>query len=755
LIGSRAPRRLAALRLLPLAVLALASLGCGDDPADAPAAAAPGAAGSKQGVLHLVTLNRLQGYGEDVPCVPGSLPVLPAAAELRDRLRAGGDHALLVALGDSINRSYRIPHSKAAEIALLARSDVALQALDAAGVDAYVPAHGDLGTGFDALLDRCATAGVPVLLSNVLAPAHPNLKPWLVVEAGTLRIGLLGLIPAKVGDAEDAVDEEDPEAELLSPAYPGASILAGKETTARLIAELRGQHHVDLVVVLSGLSQKANSRLARLGGVDVVIGTSETGMDAGRIIIDGATALMSSLSAGREVGHTTIAVRNGSLALTDMSPLHSLPGQIAATQAQLDEYARHFGTSDPVALARIVAPGDEQAFLNMVQLLAENRDALELHRNWSGSYIDHRAAELLAPRADHPALAALARQGPAIEAALAGSGLKPATPPEGRPAIPVPQDCQSCHAAQYAFWAATPHADAYATLQARGRQHDVTCLECHAAGWEDDAGWADPRFDAPFGGVTCYQCHAVYAPHAATPRQVVDPQFVHADPERMDCADCHIERRSPGFDKDALLPAVACPPMRGDEPTLLLARQAALEVLRSRRSRGLAEPRDEYLEGRALVGLGQFEEGYAILDRHARTQPDDAAMRLETARLFEQTGNSAGALALLRDFLDHHSGEPLVNEAYVTLLLEARDQSVRDAELALSHLSFLLPEDLAEARRSYLGFRVLQVDALYATNRIAEGLALLNQLASEHADDPRVAARIKRYTGRAPDDAGR
>jgi len=719
---------------------------CG--PADAPSASGAAAGPMREGTLEIISFNRLQGLGDAMPCNPDDIAVLPAAAELRDRLAAGGDTALLVAIGDSVNRSYKPLHGKAAELANITRCRTNLGALAAAKLDAYVPGHADLSIGFDDLLERCEQAGIPVLLSNVVAPSHPNIRPWMVVQAGNLKVGLLGVIATKVADAEAELAEDAKKPEAREMTYPGASMLPVQETVARLVGELRSQQGVDLVVLFSNVAQKSNTHLTSVDGLNVIIGSVDSTFDADRIIIDKSTAIMSSASAGRQVGHTTLAVRGGNLQFADLSPAHPLVGQIASVERRLADYAVRFGTDDPAVLARLVAPGDEGGFLNMVSLLAENKEFLKLRENWKDSYIDHRAAELLPPRADHPVFAALEGQGAAIEAALAASNLKPVVLPEGRPLIPKPDDCRSCHAAQHAFWQGTAHSRAFEDLRPLQLTHDGSCLECHAAGFEDPSGWNDPRFDAPFGGVTCYQCHKAYSLHSASVRQVLDPLYVHSDPEQMECFDCHVNRRSPDFDKDALIESVSCPPMRADEPALLLARQAALDVIRSRRAKGLAEPRDDYLEGRALVGLGAFEEGFVVLERHALANPDDARLRVDIARLMDKSGHSSGALELLRRFIQDHTGEPVTNLEYVTLLLEARDEAARDPQLALSHLGFLLPKDSADSRKVALDFRVLMIDALFATGQAEKGLATINELSREHSTDPRLMARIARYVNR-------
>ncbi len=697
-----------------------------------------------EGTLEIISLNCLQGLGASVPCQRDDIAVLPAAAELRDRLAAGDTTALLVAIGDTVLPDPRTVHTKAADIAAVELSRTNLEALAAARVDAYVPGHLDLSTGFDDLLDRCARLGIPVLLSNVDAPKHPNVKPWMVVQAGNVKVGLLGVITNTGAHADDEASKSEPN----TSSYPGATVVTSLEAVQRLVGELRDQQGVNLVVLLSNVSQKANVRLAAVRGLDVIIGTFDAKFDAGQVVIEENTAIMSSAPGGTQVGQTTLAVRGGNLNFGNLSPAHEIAKQVAAHEALRQEYRARFGSDDPNVWARRVAPGNEADFLHSITKNGENEEFLKLWENWTDSFMDHHAAELLPPRPDHPALAPYAGQGAAIEAALAAARLKPVVVPEGKPLIPQPADCKSCHAAQFSFWQGTAHSRAFEDLKPLQRMHDGTCLACHAAGFDDPSGWIDPRFDGPFGGVTCYQCHQSYAQHSSSVRQVTDPQFVHADIDRMQCAACHTGRWSPDFDKDAVIASVSCPPMRADEPALLLARKAALDAIRNRRDKGVAEARDAYLEGRALLGLGSFEEGHAVLDRYALDNPSDSALCVDIARLLERAGNSSGAIEMLRRFLENHSGEPTANKEYISLLLEARDHAARDPELALTRLNFLIPKDVDESRSVELDFRVLKIDALFATGQPDKGLSLINELTRDHARDPRLMSRISRYVKR-------
>lgn len=690
--------------------------------------------GVTEGTLHILSLVRVQGYAEGIPCDANDISPIAAAAELRDRLRSEGEHSLLVAVGDSLvptQMTKAVSKVRLLRFPLHARGDVILDALAAADVDVYLPGHADLMVSPDRIFDRCVEAGLPVLISNLQQPARPDVKRYMVVTADNLRIGLLSLLsPNQFGPSSDG----------------SLKLEAVVPCAIRLAASLRETEGVDLVVVLSTLASKANTTLlARLDGIDIIIGGTGDTTIADRILIVGSTAIMSSKAAGGEVGHTTISIRDGEMRMTDLSPRHQLPRQIEYAEEEWARYVRTYGTSDPMELARLVAPGDEAYFLRQVNLISQNRDALANLNDYVGSFIDHRAAQLEAPAEDSRVLSALLAQGEAIDRSLERSALPDMASLETGMNVPSANDCRSCHLQQFRFWEETPHPHAFEALSAMGRGRDPTCLECHTTGYQDPGGWFDPRLDAPLGGVTCFSCHLATTAHSNSPRRVVDPLYVVGDADRISCSECHNSRRSPMFDREALLPLVACPPMGENEPAIILARKGVLDSLSNRRERGITDERDAYLEARALLGLGRMEEGFDVLAGVATSNTGDPRLAMEIAGLLDGGGRSREAQESLYNYLFFNTGDPDVNELYVQLLLEALDEDARDPEQALAHLGFLIPDDPDESSKAFLSFRVLQIDALFAVGRPTDGFQLMWSLNRIHSRDPRLIARINRY----------
>jgi len=728
--------------LLASSILALAALlSCGREPAAAPEVT--------QGEVHFLAFNRLQGFAEGIPCQPEGVPALAAAAAARDELVAAGRSTVLVLVGDTLLRTAALTDFRPIDVALRARGDVVLEALAAARPVFWVPGAADLrGENFGRVLARCDELGVPVLMSNVTAPEHPAIRSWIVVQDGTLRVGCLGLLPERVISLEALAQKKEGEERLVSPEFAEASVLPAADSVMRLCAELRERQGADLVVAFSDLGSKANTALTRDLGLDVIFGSTEADIGVDKMVNDNQVAIITSRPSGAELAHLVLRVVGGNMSFVDLGPMHTLPAQIERDAAELQQHIARHGTSDLEELARRVSPTDPAGFIRRATLIDENRQALVDFSAHEDSAIDHYAEALEPVAPDVPIETLLARQGEAIEAAFATAELKPLVPAAGPSAIPTAETCESCHPAQTAFWRATAHAQAWESLRARQRHHDPDCLKCHTNGYESKAGWLDPRDDAPLGPVSCWACHRTLTPHAAKAWKVVDPQFQGLGSVfNMTCENCHTEERSPGFDRQAVLPQVSCPKMHGDEPLILLARQAALDALAERRAAGEADERDEYLQARALVGLGREAEGFPLLDKVIEANTSDTSLAIEIARLCDEHGFSERALASLRAYLEHQSGDEAANWYYADLLLHARDATARAPDQAARHLALLLPPDARGSGPSFIDLRCLQVEALFHAGRKAEGQALLDALFIDHPTDERLLALRDKVAG--------
>jgi hypothetical protein len=696
-----------------------------------------------QGTLDIIFLNQLEGYAEGVPCDPDGTSPLAAAAELRDRMVAEGrDAVLLVAIGSSLFGRDDPRPMLAHNTALLGRGNAILEAFAAAKLDLWVPGPVEMALNAGHVLDRCAELGLPLLISNLRFKQEEaraeDVLPWYVVQAGTLRVALLGMIGQPPEPDPELIEENPERANRRSRLVVRSAV----EAAGRRSKQLRDEEGVHVVIVLSALARGINLRLAQAEGVDMVIGNTGEQFPAGRVVIEGSTAMLSAGHRGEQVGHVTLEVRDGDLQFIDLSPLHTLPAESEELKRELRMLAARYGTDDVQSLARLVAPGNPEEFLLRYRMVQDADEFVGRYAGYEGSALRHRAAELPTPTPGHPVLQALAGQGAAIDAAFASTRLRPAAVAESHGVIPDVDSCRDCHGAQVRFWEQTAHASAYATLRSRGRGRDPGCLPCHAAGFADVTGWIDPRLDAPLGPVTCFSCHRLSSVHATNRIQVLNPAHYVSESQYMNCEACHDARRSPGFDRDEVLASVTCPPMRPDEPALVFARERAVEAIEARRARGDVEPQDDYLLGLGLLGLSRTDEGARHLQDAAATNRKDVRQAIETAHALDRCGLSEEAIVVLRTYLDHQTGDPLVNLEHVRLMLEARDPAARDPREALAVLDLLLPDDEADFTVEQLPFQLLQVDALEALGEAEEAESLLKTLAMRYQDDSEVRRRL-------------
>lgn len=729
------------MRTLTSVLAALLSLvaGCSDAPREA---ATPGAALAPlaiDGRIRLLSFSDLHGYAEGVPCDPDDPVPLASARLRRQELASQGETVRLAIIGDALLQPGTVTRSAAARAAAQARGLVIMDAMAAAGVDVWVPGQGDLELlGARRLLEEAASRKLTVLVSNLAVDGLPDRPRHLLVRDGTLTIALLGAIPVQA-DVEESVAHE-----------PGVKLTKPGETLGTLIGELKERREAQMFALLSNLSSKVNQALADAGDVDFILGVGDSPGGADRVVQRHGAAMMFHENNGQQLAETTFRVKQGDLRLQDLSQLWVLPAVLDEERKHLAEWNETYGTSDPVALAKLITPGNESNFIAKYTLHFENVEWVENFKDYDGSSISHREVELAAAAPDDPVVRALERQGPAARAAADALATRlPDLDPEST--IPRPDDCRSCHEAQYTHWAGTEHARAYDHLMAAERHRESSCLNCHAAGFGRTGGFTDPRLDAPYGGYTCWNCHGTKVFHYTLRRGVVDPAFVPMSDAKgisANCTGCHTERRSPGFELDSALAEVTCPPMRRDEPAIVEAYAQALAAVERNRDDADNFPRDAYLEGRALIGLGRRAEGFALVREFAMLHAEAAFEFVDMARYLDREGDSAGCLDLLRHALEATPSDPTLNHAYVDLLLHATDPAARDPALAATYLDIVAKYDLTtDMDAAQLPIRVLQVEALMEAGQLQRGRELLAHLLASFRATDELTGLAERYFG--------
>jgi peroxiredoxin len=160
------------------------------------------------------------------------------------------------------------------------------------------------------------------------------------------------------------------------------------------------------------------------------------------------------------------------------------------------------------------------------------------------------------PRVSHAKLEYVTKLPFERKQALAERGVPRANLLPGSAAHVGSDACQSCHEAEYATWAAAPHARAVASLAKDGHEGDVTCLACHTTGYGRDGGF-------PSGGgiaehrdlarVGCESCHGPGGDHVGENATRIGTIVSLSD--KCDscvilqiCGRCHDDENDPGFE---------------------------------------------------------------------------------------------------------------------------------------------------------------------------------------------------------------
>ena len=115
--------------------------------------------------------------------------------------------------------------------------------------------------------------------------------------------------------------------------------------------------------------------------------------------------------------------------------------------------------------------------------------------------------------------------------------------------------CQSCHAVQHKIWFDTQHALAYEKLEEVNKAFDPDCVKCHVVGFDQPGGFFDMNITGHLMGVQCESCHGAGREHAEAGGS--KPLANAGWSKQKICAQCHIQKHSPGFELDSYWPKIA------------------------------------------------------------------------------------------------------------------------------------------------------------------------------------------------------
>jgi len=509
--------------LLPRCCGLFALLACaGEPPAATPPPldalpALPGAAASSEGprgearptrYLSLALVGEVRGEIE--PCGCPTLPYggFARRGALLDRLREE-EPLLHIDAGELLLKG--ASPARAADRAR--RGEALLSLSEAVGLDLWVPGPTDLlALGPDGLR---APLGFPTISATWTLEGAPLLSPTAILEAGGLRVGVIGLSGELRG--EDRVATLDP-------------VLAARAALAGLPADL------DLVLAIGSVDDALADRVAReVEGLPLVLSTKGSAYEALRQPErpDGSlgAVVIEAPDRGRYVQRVELRIAGPAA-----GPIRP-PADPLRWQERRDLVGRLRRSPDDAALqargAALEAALDEEGRGRI--LVATSTIPLSADLDPPGGPV---RAQVDRFHADTQA-AAVARAA--------------APPPPTVPTYATASACVSCHTKQMSRWALTDHARAWESLLARQSTQNPECVGCHSTGFGEPGGFGDPAAASAlrFKAVQCEACHGPMAGH---PDDGKKPPAVTIDT----CTGCHDAANSPEFAFGRYLQRATC-----------------------------------------------------------------------------------------------------------------------------------------------------------------------------------------------------
>ena len=482
------------------------------------------------GALHLglVYTGNVLGTIDPCGCVKNQLGGLARRATLMDRLRdeSASSHVLYVDYGNLL-----FPLGGLREIErdqLVAKARLLVTAQAKMGMAAYTPGGNDLSGGFGTFQEIFSGIGVPVVSANLFDPrtGEPLVPPSVVLDVGGVAIGVTGV-------SEPFVPKDSVLAEEVQVRDPFTSL-------EPVLADLRAK--TQRILILSRLRLEDRQKLARLPGVDFVIG-SQRAINTAAAWAEGEALLSDVSDRGQQLGTLLVELfpgRRGYVSSGELTHWRNDLDQVRQARAQAQERG-----------ADLAAAFDERA-----ASLQSKLNEAERQNPYRPAVLD--VTQEIPEQHEHSLLVDSFRQRQETSAkALYGDPWEGFL--KGKSRYGGDQSCRACHLPQHDFWSKTGHSNAFASLEKTHQGADQACLKCHTTAmtidWTPKGGWAPPFFR----NVQCEACHGGAAAHAAEPLQI-KPVWI---PGKNVCVQCHGIQHGENFDFEKGLRKSACPVTSG------------------------------------------------------------------------------------------------------------------------------------------------------------------------------------------------
>lgn len=529
----RASTRALAVALMLIALVA----GCSDRERAALTAQAP----RPTPALRIVALTDLAGALEPCGCQSRPLGGMDKAAAKLAQLRADKTPLLLVAAGDlwlGDPPEGALPGMDASTQDRW-KAETVIDILNRWGLAAATPGRRDLRLGKPVFDELAARAKFRMLLGSA-APSggeSPLSAGW-VTSVGGVKVGLVGASTALASSELDNAAQRQ--------------LIAALQRDAKSAREQGAQ----VVVALLSMDQRTGRRIA--GAIPELDFVVQGGLDS------------SDVPAPSRAGEAVIlrAARNGEgLLVVDLYP------RAGARFQDISAWSRKEQTS---------------ALASQVQDLDAKIKGWERDTNVERTLVDQQRAKLVELRAEQkrlenpppPASAAfdakfvemapevnpdrdVASLMDAFDARLnehnrtAFAAVRAPAPAAGSAHFEGSDACKSCHAPAYAWWKETKHGHAYATLETRHKQFNLSCVGCHVTGYAKPGGAAVVQNEG-LVNVGCESCHSAGGLHVADP-DTEPARGMTKSPSVAVCKECHTPEHSDKFDFDTYVSRLRAP----------------------------------------------------------------------------------------------------------------------------------------------------------------------------------------------------
>ncbi len=380
------------------------------------------------------------------------------------------------------------------------RADLIISSYNKMGCDAINVGAYDLSLGVDYLLKKEKSANFPFLSGNILDKHDKYIfTPSIIKSVNGVKVGILGLCDEKLKLKK-------------IPGYDKFKIVNSMDKAEEITARLK-KEGADYVVLLTNLKISSCRRIAQRGmPIDLIVGISKKSRISLPLLVK-ETYIAHVERGGKRIGQLDVSFLDS--AGVEALPLATrMKGKTVGEKLFLLNH--FFPLKKSIPDHPEIGPLVKEVENELSRLQKANVEA-ELSRLQQVS-----ATPLMA---------------------LGGNG-KPASKQEN--SYVFAKACAQCHPDHYQRWLKTAHARAYHSLVEQDKHFDEDCIRCHTVGFRDPGGFSDISLAGHYANVQCESCHGPGRLHGAAKGQVKtvkEPSGVKI------CLDCHIEERSPEFNR--------------------------------------------------------------------------------------------------------------------------------------------------------------------------------------------------------------